>query len=381
MISADLAKYSLLVGICSATASVLLNTAYAISLSVNVFTLLVFLIMWISFDLAKFGATSVMVAFWQSGSVGLAIITALLIPVLIGFSLFSGQGLLSKAFDTQETERLQASDAYLSAKEAQRLAQEKASSLAIDESSVERAKQRLTELNQQIQGIVASNAGYMSYNDGVCTAKTDNKGVQFKSRTDSACSLIMPLYEALKEQQAVINQYQQYQGALSYVQSLKAEPLPLANHSTVDPSIMSLSQVTGVDVQTAKAWMFHIAALILELVQIVFFTAYGTFKGGKQFELNDMISAVKQYKQFQQIAHDLEPMTKQSMTKGNDLEPMTSPSMTKGNDKKMVGGVYQCEECGTDYKARTVWQKKCPSCSAQTKRNVLARKSMPKKTA
>lgn len=46
-----------------------------------------------------------------------------------------------------------------------------------------------------------------------------------------------------------------------------------------------------------------------------------------------------------------------------------------GKEKKAVGGTYQCESCGADYTAKTVWQKFCPTCSKERKRQVLQAKA------
>jgi len=37
-------------------------------------------------------------------------------------------------------------------------------------------------------------------------------------------------------------------------------------------------------------------------------------------------------------------------------------ALRDASDKKIVGQVYQCLQCGSDYQARTVWQKYCPDC-------------------
>lgn len=49
---------------------------------------------------------------------------------------------------------------------------------------------------------------------------------------------------------------------------------------------------------------------------------------------------------------------------GNDL-----PS--KEFEKKQAGGIYQCQDCGSDYTAKTTWQKFCPECGAKRKKGVL----------
>lgn len=74
------------------------------------------------------------------------------------------------------------------------------------------------------------------------------------------------------------------------------------------------------------------------------------------------------------------------MGKVNNLEAMPTPAndLKQANDyiandvdkiKKAVGGIYQCDNCGSDYTARTVWQRFCPTCSAERKAGVLKSKA------
>lgn len=44
------------------------------------------------------------------------------------------------------------------------------------------------------------------------------------------------------------------------------------------------------------------------------------------------------------------------------------------SERKAVGGVYQCEHCGADYTAKTVWQKFCKKCSEANRKGFLTRK-------
>ena len=46
--------------------------------------------------------------------------------------------------------------------------------------------------------------------------------------------------------------------------------------------------------------------------------------------------------------------------------------------KKLVGGIYQCENCGSDYECHSTRQKYCPECSAINKKSFLLRKAIKK---
>jgi DNA-directed RNA polymerase subunit RPC12/RpoP len=75
------------------------------------------------------------------------------------------------------------------------------------------------------------------------------------------------------------------------------------------------------------------------------------------------------------------PMTNKPMAnKPMTNKPMANKPMAKEvPEKKSIGLIYQCVNCGSDYSARTVWQKKCPACSSKTKQEVLNRKSVKPK--
>ena len=77
------------------------------------------------------------------------------------------------------------------------------------------------------------------------------------------------------------------------------------------------------------------------------------------------------------IANDFNkamPKEANGLNKGNDLDnrkPMP--------EYKAVGGIYQCENCGNDYTAKTTWQKYCPTCSAERKAGVMKSKKFKKR--
>ncbi len=66
----------------------------------------------------------------------------------------------------------------------------------------------------------------------------------------------------------------------------------------------------------------------------------------------------------------------------NDYKPMTKEANDYINkpmpEYKAVGGIYQCENCGNDYTAKTTWQKFCPVCSAERKAGVMKSKKRKK---
>ena len=67
------------------------------------------------------------------------------------------------------------------------------------------------------------------------------------------------------------------------------------------------------------------------------------------------------------------PTKGNGLNKGNDLD-----NRNQMPEYKAVGGIYQCENCGNDYTAKTTWQKYCPVCSAERKAGVMKSKRFKK---
>lgn len=49
--------------------------------------------------------------------------------------------------------------------------------------------------------------------------------------------------------------------------------------------------------------------------------------------------------------------------------------------RKKVGQIYNCEKCGSEYQARTVWQKFCPDCGAKRDKEVRLARALKKRKA
>jgi protein-arginine kinase activator protein McsA len=66
-------------------------------------------------------------------------------------------------------------------------------------------------------------------------------------------------------------------------------------------------------------------------------------------------------------------LNKAMTTQANDLlaNDLNKPMTTKGNGLQLIA----CESCGVEVKQRTVWQRFCPTCSAERKKGVLRAKA------
>ena len=81
--------------------------------------------------------------------------------------------------------------------------------------------------------------------------------------------------------------------------------------------------------------------------------------------------------QIDALKRELNGLANKPMTK--EANGLKKPMTKEVPEKKSIGTIYQCVNCGSDYSARTVWQKKCPACSSKTKQEILNRKSVKPK--
>ncbi|EIJ44374.1 hypothetical protein BegalDRAFT_0007 [Beggiatoa alba B18LD] len=299
-------------------------------------------------------------------------------------------------------------------------------SLAIDESVVNESKAKIDEINQAINAIVASFSGYMSYSNGVCTPKTDSKGVQFKSRANEACAQIQPLLADLNKHSGVVSQFNQYQLALTAkgqaLTAMQSAGVVSNSDSLVHPLFVTQASLLSFKPSFMQALFLAFSAVayeVLTAIVLLFASKLSTplmpqfvsagyqvntqpsraqlpsagnhdaslhhamrNAGNHQHDVVDLFLPVDNppdtslhdaslhnagvHNAMRNALHNASPDTANSDDCTPDNEPLNTSlhdaSVHNATDRKVVGQTYQCVACGQDYQARTVWQKYCPDC-------------------
>lgn len=184
---------------------------------------------------------------------------------------------------------------------------------------------------------------------------------------------------------AQVNGYQSYQSALSHKERMAQELAGLNvgsvnTDSYMHPLFIGLASIFDSTPQTAKYRLLLATFTLTELLGTLFFAIGALFSGKREFTLQDLQAMETQQNELKKVwtnknaaplmttANDLLGNDYKATSIANDVTTQENP------DKKSVGGVYACISCGTEYKAKTVWQKYCPSCSQERRKGVLKAK-------
>jgi hypothetical protein len=177
-----------------------------------------------------------------------------------------------------------------------------------------------------------------------------------RARLDAIANELAPLQQKM-------DGYQAYQGAMASknaaLNESKAALAGGASVETLHPMFVNgatlLRDVFGVEATPPqlKVWFLALSATLCELLAsfVLFLTAV---MGGR--DLHKV---------------ELDGVTSSSPAPEPAPEKLESPAVSK----KVVGQDYPCEICGDDYTAKTVWQKHCPTCGAERRRQVKLAKA------
>jgi len=285
-------------------------------------------------------------------------------------------------------------------------------SLAIDESLVNESKAKIEQIEQGINAVVGSYSSYMSYSNGVCTPKTDSKGVQFKSRANEACAQIQPLLTDLNKHSGVVSQFNQYQTALTAKQqaltAMQSAGVISNTTEIVHPLFITQARLLSFNPSLMQSLFLAFSAVAYEILTaiVLLFASklsssypqitsagyqvntqpYQLSNSGHQHDidlflpidddekkstLNDApLHDASVHNAMRNALHnatgncaDNTPCTPNDNPLNTSLhDASVHNALRDASDKKTVGQVYQCLQCGSDYQARTVWQKYCPDC-------------------
>jgi hypothetical protein len=264
-----------IIGICAAGVSVFFAAAFAWTMADNLMLQVGFVVVFLAIQGAEFTGASHLVRAWREGRLFLSALMAFSIVIGVLVSIVAGQSLIATRVDILEQERLRNSEIFRIEIESRENANKNAASLAVDATVADSARQKLSELNAEIEAIYTANTAFMSRD---CTPKTDNNGRPFKTRADAACSQVKALKRQVFENELIVRQYNEYQAALAHAKSINSQPLPTSAVTGVLPHIQSLSDFTGLDANIIKSNFNIIIAALAEFTALLFLFAWGEMR-------------------------------------------------------------------------------------------------------
>lgn len=180
-----------------------------------------------------------------------------------------------------------------------------------------------------------------------------------------------------------INGYQSYQSALTHKETMTKQLANLDASSInaneyIHPLFIAVAQMFGLTSIEAKNRLQFITFFLVEIIGGMCFLMVSLFGRTNEREFVFTESELKRVYGF--VENDTTLISAIGEDDGRDGHMLTNKAnehTPKQNnpDKKAVGGVYQCQSCGEDYTAKTVWQKYCPVCSQLNRKRVLKTKS------
>lgn len=278
-----------------ALCSIGLSIGFSLSLATGIFIGVLFVSLFAGFCIAEFTASFHLAKAWNDGRLGRVAAAIFLLFGGAAISIIAGQALIAAKVDEAQAKRLQANEAYKLALEERKAAQAQVKSLAMDGSIVIQAKQKLTQFestlaglnDQKEQAVETRNACPPNF-----LTKCINPANQAIAELESKISV---LKSSITKEQAIINQFDQYQSAKSYAEILQKQPLPSTVVSdSVLPGIKALAIVLGMSTEVVSAHVFLFLAVFGELGGIILFYLWGAsrleralvYEGGRIFEGN-----------------------------------------------------------------------------------------------
>lgn len=150
--------------------------------------------------------------------------------------------------------------------------------------------------------------------------------------------------------------------------------------SYMHPLFIGLAEIFGSTPTTAKYRLLLATFTLVELLGTLFFAIGSLFAGSREFTLQDLQAMEAQQCELKQAwgveLREANSLPLEGKKKPANVANSIANDVPTQNDpnRKSVGGVYACDACGTEYTAKTVWQRYCPTCSQANRKNVLKRK-------
>jgi hypothetical protein len=256
--------------------SVGLSIGFALILSTSFFIGVLFVSLFAGFGVAEFTASFHLAKAWNDRKVGLVVAAGWLLVGGVLISIIAGQAMIAQKVEEAEAKRLQASEAYQQALQARKQAEEQVKRLAIDNTLVTQAQEKLARFESDLAALQAQREQVVQRRNACQPnhlTKCINPANTEIATLDTKLSLTQGVIE---KEQAILSQFNQYQNAKSYLGTLQNQPLPATVKADATlPGIRALSIVLSIPPETVASHVFLFLAVFGELSSIILFYLWG----------------------------------------------------------------------------------------------------------
>lgn len=259
-----------------ALCSVGLSIGFALTLATSFFIGVLFVALFLGFCVAEFTASFYLAKSWADRKVGLVAASIWLLIGGVLISIIAGQAMIAQKVDEAEAKRMQSSAAYQQALQARENAQAKVENLAINKDSVNTAEAELTTLQTELTALEEQRAQAVERRDN-CPSNWFTKCINpANAEIKELDNKINIATNAVAKEQALLQQYTDYQTAKSYAAELQEQPLPTAAKTDATlPGIRALANVLSLPVETIASHVFLFLAVFGEISSIILFYLWG----------------------------------------------------------------------------------------------------------
>ena len=256
--------------------SVGLSIGFALSLSTSFFIGVLFVSLFAGFCVAEFTASFHLAKAWNDRKVGLVVAAGWLLVGGVLISIIAGQAMIAQKVEEAEAKRLQASEAYQQALQARKQAEEQVKRLAIDNRLVTQAQEKLARFESNLAALQAQQEQVVQRRNA-CPPNHLTKCINPANSEIATLDTKLSLTQgAIEKEQAILSQFNQYQNATSYLETLQNQPLPATVKADATlPGIRALAIVLSISSETVASHMFLFLAVFGELSSIILFYLWG----------------------------------------------------------------------------------------------------------
>jgi uncharacterized protein (DUF1330 family) len=259
-----------------ALCSIGLSIGFSLSLATSIFIGVLFVSLFTGFCIAEFTASFHLAKAWADGRLGRVGAAVFLLVGGAAISIIAGQALIAAKVDEAQAKRMQASEVYQQALKTRKQADEQVKQLAVDGSIVTQAQEKLARFESDL-ATLKSQQEQVVQRRNACPPNHLTKCINpANTEITTIDSKIAITQGAIDKEQTILLQFDRYQNAKSYAETLQKQPLPPTVVSdSVLPGIKALAIVLGMSTEVVSAHVFLFLAVFGELGGIILFYLWG----------------------------------------------------------------------------------------------------------